>query len=200
MGVSAQPLRRGRGGWRRRGRPSCRWGLRCRRRLWPGWRRCGPAVREWDRFRRSNLAGPIWVFDDAAVAVAGVLAQADVGDEDQLFGAADCLMARRPCCTIPFSSHAPVPCSSLVSGRPKRSRPPIPRLAASSASRTASSTERLKTPGMEPMGGERPRRDRERAGRSGRRAREWFRAPASAAARAAQAAHPRFGKTHGLRL
>jgi hypothetical protein len=41
--------------------------------------------------------------DDAAVAVAGVLAEADVGDEDQLFDAASvCLSARRPCWTMPF--------------------------------------------------------------------------------------------------
>src|ERR1035441_2488926 len=53
---------------------------------------------------------------------------------------------------MPFSSHAPEPCSSLDSGRPKSNSPPRPRRAASSASRSASSTERLKTPGMVPTG------------------------------------------------
>ena len=57
--------------------------------------------------------------------------------------------ARSPCCTMPNSSHAPEPCTSLVSGSPKSSSPPSPSCAASSASRTASSMERLKTPGME---------------------------------------------------
>ena len=47
-------------------------------------------------------------FDNhAAVAVAGVFAKADVGDEDQLFGGAGSADgAQRPCCTMPFRPGA----------------------------------------------------------------------------------------------
>jgi hypothetical protein len=33
------------------------------------------------------------------------------------FAASDCLSARSACCTMPFSSHAPVPCSSFAAGK-----------------------------------------------------------------------------------
>jgi len=60
------------------------------------------------------------------VAVAGVLTEANVSNEYQLLAAEEALKARNPCCTMPLSSHAPEPCSSLVSGRPKSSRPAMP--------------------------------------------------------------------------
>ena len=149
----------------------------------PAWARlrrgAGRADRATDRCRLHSRGG----FDDnAAVAVAGVLAKADVGDEDKLLAAADCLRARRPCCTIPLLSQAPEPCSSLLSGRPKSSSPPRPSWAASSASRNGLVDREIEDAGH---GGDFAAHafagTDETRGRSGRRARGWFRAPAHAA-------------------
>ena len=53
--------------------------------------------------------------DDAAVAVRGVLAQANVGDHDQGFSCgATVLIARRPRWTMPSAAQAPLPCSSFL--------------------------------------------------------------------------------------
>ena len=54
--------------------------------------------------------------------------------------------------TMPSSAQAPVAVSSFVSGKPNKIRAFTPSAKASRASFTASSTERLNTPGMEPMG------------------------------------------------
>src|SRR5581483_5985682 len=59
------------------------------------------------------------------------------------------LIARDACCTIPSSAQAPVATSSLLSGRPNRMMAGTPSECASRASLTASSTDRLYTPGME---------------------------------------------------
>ncbi len=50
---------------------------------------------------------------------------------------------------MPSLAYAPLACSSFSAGSPKSSSPPIPSAAHASASFTASSTERLKTPGIE---------------------------------------------------
>ena len=60
----------------------------------------------------------------------------------------DSLIARKPRWTMPSAAHAPLPRSSFSSGIPNSSSPPIPRAAQASTSFTASSMERLKTPGM----------------------------------------------------
>ena len=59
------------------------------------------------------------------------------------------LMARAARCTMPPSAQAPVATSSFFSGSPNRITEGTPRAWALRASFTASSTERLKTPGME---------------------------------------------------
>ena len=60
--------------------------------------------------------------------------------------------ARRPVCTIPCASQPPEACSSFVAGSPNSSSPPTPSDAHSSASFSASSTERLKQPGIDEIG------------------------------------------------
>ena len=59
------------------------------------------------------------------------------------------LIARAACCTIPSSAHAPVANSSFFSGSPNKIIAGTPSECACRASFTASSTERLKTPGIE---------------------------------------------------
>ena len=59
------------------------------------------------------------------------------------------LMARVAFCTMPSSAHAPVAISSLVSGSPNRITLGMPSAFTSAHSFTASSMERLNTPGME---------------------------------------------------
>ena len=60
--------------------------------------------------------------------------------------------ARAACCTIPFSSHAPVAASSFFSGRPNKITAGMPSPCASRASFTSSSTERFATPGIDETG------------------------------------------------
>ena len=62
------------------------------------------------------------------------------------------LIARAALCTMPSSAHAPVAISSFDSGSPNRITLGMPRDFTSAHSFTASSMERLNTPGMEPMG------------------------------------------------
>ena len=62
------------------------------------------------------------------------------------------LNRRNPCCTMPASSHAPVAASSFSAGSPNSSSPPTPSAALRSASRSASSSDRLNTPGIDPIG------------------------------------------------
>ena len=59
------------------------------------------------------------------------------------------LMARAAFCTMPSSAHAPVATSSFVSGRPKRITLGMPNDFTSAHSFTASSIDKLYTPGME---------------------------------------------------
>src|SRR5208282_5192890 len=59
------------------------------------------------------------------------------------------LMARAAFCTMPSSAQAPVATSSFFSGSPNKMTDSTPRARVSRTSFTASSTERLKTPGIE---------------------------------------------------
>jgi hypothetical protein len=59
------------------------------------------------------------------------------------------LIARTACCTIPSSAHAPVATSSLLSGNPNRITAGTPSECTSCASFTASSTDKLNTPGID---------------------------------------------------
>ena len=59
------------------------------------------------------------------------------------------LMARAACCTMPSFAQAPVAISSFFSGSPNRITDNTPSEWASRTSFTASSTDRLNTPGME---------------------------------------------------
>ena len=131
-------------GWRPRGRPSCRRARRCRLRR--------------ARARRAAAASHSSVeslstspFDDlAAVAVAGVFAVADVGDQQQ-FGQGALHRAHGPLhdAVLGVGSEAD---SSFVSGMPNRMTPPMPNACALSHSLTSSSTESWKFPGMELIG------------------------------------------------
>jgi hypothetical protein len=53
------------------------------------------------------------------------------------------------CCTTPSRAYAPVAVSSFDSGSPKRMTAGTPASKAAEASRAISSTDRLKTPGIE---------------------------------------------------
>ena len=86
--------------------------------------------------------------EDAAVAVRGVLAQADVGDDDA-GPARRVLSARTAVWTGPSGSAAPLPAASFVSGRPNSSTPGTPSAFAAAASFTISSTDSWKTPGID---------------------------------------------------
>ena len=116
------PRRRARRGSRRPGRPSCRTAQRYRRRLGVH----GDACEQLQRRVVHDLA----VLYDAAVAVVGVLAQADVGDDEQL-GKARAARGRR-LCTAASSSQASEPRSSFsrgsrtaaTPGRPQAPAPP----------------------------------------------------------------------------
>ena len=98
--------------------------------------------------------------DCPAVAVAGVLAQADVGDEHELLCRAG--LFQRAKSLLHDAIVGPGAGGLLVFRfrQAEEKQAADAELAASSASRTASSTERLKTPGMEPTGGECPLRGR----------------------------------------
>ena len=63
-----------------------------------------------------------------------------------------CLMARMACCTIPSEAKFSRPIGSFSAGRPNKITAGMPRLAACSASRTASVTDNWDTPGIEPIG------------------------------------------------
>ena len=93
---------------------------------------------------------------DAAVAVRGVLAQADVGDDRQLVAGRTPQLAIASW-TIPSSAQAPEPSASLASGRPKRRTDRTPAASSRSASRGSSSTLRRYWPGIEPISSRTPR-------------------------------------------
>ena len=123
------------------GRPSCPRAPRCRRRPGRGRRAiCASSS-------QGRVVPDLVALDDAAVAVGGVLAEADVGDDEQLAaGGAD--RARRPSGRRRRRRSPRCPSGSLPSGRPKRITPAMPRDSTSRASRAASSAERWKQPGQ----------------------------------------------------
>ena len=94
-----------------------------------------------------RIVGDLVVDDDAAVAVVGVLAEADVGDDQHVrrraLDRADRRLHRR------LRIVGAEPMSSFWSGRPKSSTLADAVGLAAVASRTASSTDRLKTPGID---------------------------------------------------
>ena len=96
---------------------------------------------------------------DAAVAVRGVLAEADVGEQQQLGEAGR--SARSACWTIPSAIQAPEPSSSFSSGMPKRITALTPARSSSSHSRTTPSTVRRDIAGSA-LVAERLGRDEER--------------------------------------
>ena len=89
--------------------------------------------------------------EHAAVAVVGVLAEADVGDL-RPGPAPRRSRARRARCTMPSGDQAALPSASLYSGRPKSRTARTPSANASRAVSTIWSTECWKTPGIEEMG------------------------------------------------
>jgi hypothetical protein len=130
-------------GWPPPGRPSCRRGrsrrLRRRRRPPPP----GPAAGGWRRCRPSRRG------QHAAVAVAGVLAQADVRPHRDVEVPGSPGSPRDRPVGIPGS--APL-VSSLASGTRTASPRPLPQFAASSTTGSSRSTESWECPGIEVIG------------------------------------------------
>ena len=77
----------------------------------------------------ASLSTRAVVAEHAAVAVVGVLAEADVGDHQQL-GTRLLDRARTASCTTPSSSQAPEPSASFAAGIPNSITPAIPSAAA----------------------------------------------------------------------
>ncbi len=88
----------------------------------------------------------------AAVTVRGVLTQTDIRNRHQRIQLAILLDCLQRLLHDSVSAHAPVACSSFSAGKPKSSNPPTPSATQVSASFTASSIDRLNTPGIELMG------------------------------------------------
>ena len=107
---------------------------------------CDSAAR--DELLDGRVVGDLLVDEDAAVAVRRVLAQADVGDDQQVRDLA-LDRAHRATAPAPPDRRPPDPTASLSSGRPNSSTPGTPSAFAAAASFTASSTDSWNTPGID---------------------------------------------------
>ena len=101
------------------------------------------------RFSSVASLSTSWPCEHAAVAVVGVLAEADVDDLHQArhLGASS---ARRARWTMPSGDQAALPTASLLSGRPKRSTVRIP---SAKASRAVSTRSKARTDASRQHGG-----------------------------------------------
>ena len=90
--------------------------------------------------------------EQAAVAVVGVLVEAQVGHEDDASRRRRRAGPRSATCTMPSGSEAPEPVASLRSGTPKRMTAPMPRSASSATSLRSDSRVCCTTPGSELIG------------------------------------------------
>ena len=90
------------------------------------------------------------------------------------------------------------PPGSLASGRPNRITPAMPSCSTSRASRAASSTERWKQPGSEPISRRTPRPGAMKRGTPGRRGSGGFPGPSSQPLAAPQPPRPLGGEGHRL--